>query len=87
MAILQPVGTSLVEEVDVFYEQAEERDDNLQENQKRKGFHFTERCEGGFHMTQVCVVCINIDSKGKDYRRQRESLNVHFLGKTDPLLF
>lgn len=43
MAILQPVGTSLVEEVDVFYEQAEERDDNLQENQKRKGFHFTEK--------------------------------------------
>lgn len=34
--VLQPVGTSLVEEVDVFNEQAKERDDNLQDNRKRK---------------------------------------------------
>lgn len=43
VAVLQPVGTSLVEEVDVFYEQAEERDDNLQGNGKRKGFNIGEQ--------------------------------------------
>ena len=37
MSALQPVGTSLVQEVDVFDEQAEERDDDLQQ-QKEKGF-------------------------------------------------
>lgn len=43
VAVLQPVGTSLVEEVDVFYEQAEERDDNLQGNRNRKGFNISEQ--------------------------------------------
>lgn len=43
MAVLQPVGTSLIEEVDVFYEQAEERDDNLQGNRNRKGFNISEQ--------------------------------------------
>lgn len=43
VAVLQPVGTSLVEEVDVFYEQAEERDDNLQGNGNRKGFNISEQ--------------------------------------------
>lgn len=36
VSVLQPVGTSLIEEVDVFYQQAEERDDNLQNNRKEK---------------------------------------------------
>lgn len=43
VAVLQPVGTSLIEEVDVFYEQAEERDDNLQGNRNRKGFNISEQ--------------------------------------------
>lgn len=43
VAVLQPVGTSLVEEVDVFYEQAEERDDNLQGNGNTKGFNISEQ--------------------------------------------
>ncbi len=45
--ILQPVGTALVEEVDVFDEQAEERDDNLQDNRKRKGIDFTGQVRTG----------------------------------------
>lgn len=43
VAVLQPVGTSLIEEVEVFYEQAEERDDNLQGNRNRKGFNISEQ--------------------------------------------
>lgn len=66
MPILQPVGTPLVEEIDVFYEQAEERDDNLQRQQKEKGISFQwEDAEGNFHMTQRCAVCINNQFKGR----------------------
>lgn len=48
VSVRQPVGTALIEEVDVFYEQAEERDDNLQDNRKRKGLHFIEKMWGEF---------------------------------------
>lgn len=37
MAIRQPAGTALVQEVDVFNEQAEERDDDLEDKQDRDG--------------------------------------------------
>lgn len=63
MPILQPVGTALVQEVDIFDEQAEERDDDLQDERK-EGFEFS--AGGGFpHDSQVCVVSANTDSKAK----------------------
>lgn len=43
MAIGQPAGTALVQEVDIFNEQTEERDDDLQDKQKR-GSYFRETC-------------------------------------------
>lgn len=35
MAVGQPAGAALVQEVDVFNEQTEERDDDLQDKQKQ----------------------------------------------------
>lgn len=35
-SVLQPVGAALVQEVDVFDEQAEERDDDLRERKRRQ---------------------------------------------------
>lgn len=35
-AVLQPAGASLVEKVDVFNEQAEERDDDLEDSRERR---------------------------------------------------
>lgn len=40
LPVFQPVHTALVEEVEVFDEEAEEGDDNLQGNRGRKGFFF-----------------------------------------------
>ena len=74
LSALQPVGTSLVEEVEVFYEQAEERDDNLQDNRKRKGFNFAEKMQGGFHMTHRGVISINIDSKKKRITIEKDDI-------------
>lgn len=37
MAVRQPAGTALVQEVDVFNEQAEERDDDLEDQQDTDG--------------------------------------------------
>lgn len=43
MAVGQPTGAALVQEVDIFNEQTEERDDDLQDKQKR-GSYFRETC-------------------------------------------
>lgn len=40
LPVFQPVHTALVEEVEVFDEEAEEGDDNLQGNRGRKGLFF-----------------------------------------------
>lgn len=37
VAVRQPASTALVQEVDVFNEQAEERDDDLEDKQDRDG--------------------------------------------------
>lgn len=50
VAVLQPVDASLVEEVNIFDEQTEERDDNLQDNPRRKRFGV----KVDFHMTLAC---------------------------------
>lgn len=40
LPVFQPVHTALVEEVEVFDEEAEEGDDNLRGNRGRKGLFF-----------------------------------------------
>lgn len=47
MSVFQPVDTALVEEVDVFNEEAEERDDNLQESRRKEKELFREKNAGG----------------------------------------
>lgn len=72
VATLQPVGTSFVEEVDVFNEQAEERDDNLQDSRKRKGVIWQRQCWGGFPCdSPVCGLCAHT-VKGKGLQENKE---------------
>lgn len=78
MPILQPVGTSLVEEVDVFNEQAEERDDDLQDSRKRKGVISRRQCGGGFPCDSQMCVC------GLYTQIQREGITTD---KEDLLIF
>lgn len=55
MAVGQPAGASLVEKIDVFNEQAEERDDDLKDNKRRTGFNSSVETTGGFfHETHGC---------------------------------
>lgn len=72
MPVLQPVGTPLVEEIDVFYEQAEERDDNLQRQQKEKEISFQwEDAEGDFHTTQKVCSLYKHRFKGRGLQRTK----------------
>lgn len=48
MAVGQPAGTALVQEVDVFNEQAEERDDDLQDKEERDGVIDMSKCVKSF---------------------------------------
>lgn len=47
MSVFQPVDTALVEEVEVFNEEAEERDDNLQDSRRKDMELFREKNAGG----------------------------------------
>lgn len=54
MSVFQPVDTALVEEVEVFNEEAEERNDNLQDS-KRNGVIPREDRGGDFVVTGRCT--------------------------------